>query len=424
MDYVGEILALSVDGIVFFICLKQYLKNRRVMNELKVAPVYEINSDLENIVRAQKENKIPYAVVRGQVKAIGVPIDSSSAQGITGVIQKITVREHVVSKGSHGFWNDSKRIVQETNNSVPFVLVGKSEGTKIEVLDAPTHAEMLELTTISDRFQPTESSGIVEHVWGYFTGIRRRGVQTTEEMLKEGSIVTGVGEIALNVDGSESFHPNVFDDVKYVVSVPLPAESANKPTLLSMGKSANIADSGYGFLENNALKLQSCSHELKSDQATLRIQQPIKGNLPLILSHLPLPSLITRLEGRKKAFGWATAVLGLSGVILSCWIAYKWMSAKKRKIEEEERKRRRELERRQRRRQARVTTEKHRTTNSDRSEEYEEAQLCVVCRENPKELILMPCGHVCLCEDCFESINSKCPVCRAEVQNVNVAYIA
>ncbi|XP_071442152.1 mitochondrial E3 ubiquitin protein ligase 1 [Hetaerina americana] len=372
MDYLGEIVALSIDGLVFFVCLKQYLKNKRVVNELKCAPVYEIGPKLEKAVLLHTNKKIPYAVVRGQVKAIGPPIDSSSADGVTGVIQKITFREHVVSKGAHGFWSENKRIIQETNNSVPFVLMGKSEDTKIEVLDAATHAEMLELTTIADRFQPTECSGIVEHVWGYFTGIRRRGIQTTEEMLKEGAIVTGAGEISLNTDGSRL--SNNFDDIKYLVNEP-----------------------------------------------SLRLHQPNnRSGLPLIISHLPLPSLVTRLEGKRKAFGWVTAVLGLSGVVISCWVAFKWVRAKRKKLEQEERKRKREFERRQRRRVARTTDGSRR----DKSDELDDAQLCVVCRENPKEIILMPCGHVCLCEDCFDSINSKCPVCRADVENVSVAYIA
>ncbi|XP_046395416.1 mitochondrial E3 ubiquitin protein ligase 1-like isoform X2 [Ischnura elegans] len=372
MDYLGEIVALSIDGLVFFVCLKQYLKNRRVVNEIKGAPVYEISPELEKAVRLEARKKLPYAVVRGQVKAIGPPIDSSSADGVTGVIQKITFREHVVSKGAHGFWSDSKRIIQETSNSIPFVLMGKSGETKIEVLDADTNAEMLELTTIADKFQPTESSGIVEHVWGYFTGIRRRGIQTTEEMLKEGAIVTGVGEITLNTDGSNPTNP--FDDIKFLV-----------------------------------------------DQPSLRLHQPVKGGLPLIISHLPLPSLITRLEGKRKAFGWAAALLGVSGVVISCWIAFKWVRAKKEKLDQDERKRQRELERRQRRRLAR---EGNSSGRRDKSDELEEAQLCVVCRENPKELILMPCGHVCLCEDCYESISNKCPVCRAEVEKVSAAYIA
>ncbi|XP_046395415.1 mitochondrial E3 ubiquitin protein ligase 1-like isoform X1 [Ischnura elegans] len=418
MDYLGEIVALSIDGLVFFVCLKQYLKNRRVVNEIKGAPVYEISPELEKAVRLEARKKLPYAVVRGQVKAIGPPIDSSSADGVTGVIQKITFREHVVSKGAHGFWSDSKRIIQETSNSIPFVLMGKSGETKIEVLDADTNAEMLELTTIADKFQPTESSGIVEHVWGYFTGIRRRGIQTTEEMLKEGAIVTGVGEITLNTDGSNPTNP--FDDIKFLVNVPANDSNA-KPSFVS----TDFLNSDVGLvhgLNRNQLDTHSLTaNNFKVDQPSLRLHQPVKGGLPLIISHLPLPSLITRLEGKRKAFGWAAALLGVSGVVISCWIAFKWVRAKKEKLDQDERKRQRELERRQRRRLAR---EGNSSGRRDKSDELEEAQLCVVCRENPKELILMPCGHVCLCEDCYESISNKCPVCRAEVEKVSAAYIA
>ncbi|KAG8212648.1 hypothetical protein J437_LFUL018871 [Ladona fulva] len=420
MDYIGELIALGVDGVVFFVCLKQYLKNRRITNELKEAPVYEISPDLANIVRSRGDKRIPYAVVRGHVKAIGIPIDSTSAKGVTGVIQKVTVREHVASKGSHGFWSDSKRIIQETNNSVPFALVGKLGGA-IEVLDAPTQAEMLELSTISDKFQPSESSGIVEHVWGYFAGIRRRGIQTTEEMLKEGAIVTGIGEITLNTSNT-----NILDDIKYVVKIPVNNDVSSSSSLLTAKQLDDSLNSGIQYLSNNttALNLQSCANEALSDHPTIRIQQPMDGNLPLIVSHLPLPSLITRLQGRRKAFGWATAILGLTGLIISCWIAYKWYNAKRIKLESEESRRRREMERRERRRQARSLGTGHSSERKSIVDEIEEVHLCVVCRDNPKELILLPCGHVCICEDCLQPIKSKCPVCRAEVKSVNTAYIA
>ena len=39
---------------------------------------------------------------------------------------------------------------------------------------------------------------------------------------------------------------------------------------------------------------------------------------------------------------------------------------------------------------------------------------CVACMSAVKDIILLPCRHVCLCGGCFESI-TKCPVCRAPI---------
>lgn len=52
-----------------------------------------------------------------------------------------------------------------------------------------------------------------------------------------------------------------------------------------------------------------------------------------------------------------------------------------------------------------------------------EDQLCVVCRTNPREIILLPCGHVCICEDCADDITDYCPVCRTKITQKTAAYI-
>lgn len=58
-----------------------------------------------------------------------------------------------------------------------------------------------------------------------------------------------------------------------------------------------------------------------------------------------------------------------------------------------------------------------------RDYELREDQLCVVCRERPREIIILPCGHVCLCEDCSIDINERCPVCRGGIDQKAAAYI-
>ena len=42
---------------------------------------------------------------------------------------------------------------------------------------------------------------------------------------------------------------------------------------------------------------------------------------------------------------------------------------------------------------------------------------CIVCMTNMKEVMLEPCGHVCICRDCADRMRLpsgrvKCPVCR------------
>lgn len=41
---------------------------------------------------------------------------------------------------------------------------------------------------------------------------------------------------------------------------------------------------------------------------------------------------------------------------------------------------------------------------------------CVICLTDPKDTLLLPCRHLCVCSDCFRHVD-KCPVCRAAFDN-------
>ncbi|TNJ29617.1 Ankyrin repeat protein 2 [Giardia muris] len=49
---------------------------------------------------------------------------------------------------------------------------------------------------------------------------------------------------------------------------------------------------------------------------------------------------------------------------------------------------------------------------------------CIVCPTNPKDTLLQPCGHLCVCSSCAERIMSQtCPFCRTPIESVIKAYI-
>jgi hypothetical protein len=57
----------------------------------------------------------------------------------------------------------------------------------------------------------------------------------------------------------------------------------------------------------------------------------------------------------------------------------------------------------------------------DGNVKYEDANTseCVVCLTEPRAIAVLPCGHLCLCETCTNSLitqGSKCPLCRKRVQ--------
>jgi hypothetical protein len=58
--------------------------------------------------------------------------------------------------------------------------------------------------------------------------------------------------------------------------------------------------------------------------------------------------------------------------------------------------------------------------------QLEEEALCVVCMDAPKQHVIVPCGHQCVCEACAQQLTQttspSCPVCRAPIQETTRVY--
>ncbi len=50
---------------------------------------------------------------------------------------------------------------------------------------------------------------------------------------------------------------------------------------------------------------------------------------------------------------------------------------------------------------------------------------CSICLDNPLEVMLEPCGHVCLCRDCGDRLGDpSCPMCRAQVKKMKNVFLS
>ncbi|KAI8429600.1 hypothetical protein MSG28_000198 [Choristoneura fumiferana] len=252
----------------------------------------------------------------------------------------LTIKEHVIARTSAGFWSDQTRTIHEVCNSSPFVL---SNGKySIEVVDALA-AELLDMDVISDKFEPM-SPGVIDHVWGFFSGVRQRGLQTMEEMLRDGSYITAVGELSTHA-------------------------------------------------------------------GQLKIQPPRDG-LPLYLTTATKSTLLKRLASSRDFLRYSAAgdIRQRGGAGVDARGVQVAEAAAAARAREDALKTQLAAGRRERRKRARDT-------------DLPEVQLCVVCAENPKEIILLPCGHVCLCEDCSDNIQEACPICRERIHSRAPAFI-
>jgi hypothetical protein len=53
---------------------------------------------------------------------------------------------------------------------------------------------------------------------------------------------------------------------------------------------------------------------------------------------------------------------------------------------------------------------------------------CIVCTENARNTVFVPCGHIACCTQCSESVmqhhSRRCPVCRARVDDAFKTFMA
>nr|XP_022320061.1 uncharacterized protein LOC111122562 [Crassostrea virginica] len=80
-----------------------------------------------------------------------------------------------------------------------------------------------------------------------------------------------------------------------------------------------------------------------------------------------------------------------------------------------------------------ATPNRQKKSNSDIAMEMErerEKQMCVVCQDNKKSVLILPCRHMCLCVDCGNRIARArpltrriCPLCREKIRTIMNVYL-
>lgn len=332
MDYLGELITLGIDSIIFGICLRQYFHCKHAISAIENVEVREVGADLANLFD-NNSDKAKYVAVRGIVKPIGKPLTGINGKYISAVIQKLKIKEHVVVRTTTGFWSDQKRAIYKIYNTVPF---GLQRGSySVEILE-PLSADILDLEVVSDTFEPSTPT-FIDHLWGFFTGIRQRGLQSTEELLREGAVMTGIGELSKSTTNPKQFQ-----------------------------------------------------------------LQPPQDGTPFYLTSMSINSLIRKLDDRKKTYQMLCLMFGMIGIAIGGIILrHYWKERKIQKFAATRKERRQRL----------------------REKNLRDDQQCIVCSTNPREVILLPCGHVCLCEDCSDDITNDCPICRTPINQKAAAYI-
>lgn len=199
MVCLGTSMALS--GLFFYI----YRKKRKTVDKLNEAPRLPLDGELAEILNSTPGKCLQYVVIEGAVQPVGEPLRSQFQEGTVGVVQKLVLKEHkLVWNSLARAWTDSERIMHERINSVPFNLVG-ADRAAVRVL-CPLEASGLDAEIIHEKFHQA-SYGFTDIISQYLSGEKPKGQLETEEMVKVGATLTGVGELILDADRTLKLRP-------------------------------------------------------------------------------------------------------------------------------------------------------------------------------------------------------------------------
>ncbi|XP_066493407.1 mitochondrial ubiquitin ligase activator of NFKB 1 [Tiliqua scincoides] len=195
----GQVLLLATSSAITAVLYAIYRQKSKVVNSLKEARKVTLDQDLRTMLMDAPGKCIPYAVIEGVVRSVKDTLSSQFVDNCKGVIQRLTLQEHkmVWNRTTH-LWNDYAKVIHQRTNTTAFDLApqDKESGVTVRVLK-PLDATELSLDTVYEKFHPSVQS-FTDVIGHYISGERPKGIQETEEMLKVGSVLTGVGELVLD----------------------------------------------------------------------------------------------------------------------------------------------------------------------------------------------------------------------------------
>ncbi|XP_064353158.1 mitochondrial ubiquitin ligase activator of NFKB 1 [Dromaius novaehollandiae] len=190
---------LAAGAAITALLYSAYRHKARAARRLQGARRLRLDAELRAALREAPGRCLPYAVVQGAVRSAKETLSSQFVEGCQGVVQRLTLQEHkmVWNRTTH-LWNDCEKIIHQRTNTAPFDLVPPEDGADVSVrVMKPLEAAELSLETVYEKFHPSVQS-FTDVIGHYISGERPKGIQETEEMLKVGTTLTGVGELVLD----------------------------------------------------------------------------------------------------------------------------------------------------------------------------------------------------------------------------------
>jgi E3 ubiquitin-protein ligase MUL1 len=132
------------------------------------------------------------------------------------------------------------------------------------------------------------------------------------------------------------------------------------------------------------------------------ILSPPENGKPYFLSQLSIDALMRNAQSNKKLWKVLSMLLAFGGGILLCMALYKYWKKRRERIEQQD--------------FFRTLNEQGQEFDSENT-----GETCVVCLDRPRDVVILDCGHICVCKLCAEQV-TECPVCRRNIARLLPIY--
>lgn len=146
--------------------------------------------------------------------------------------------------------------------------------------------------------------------------------------------------------------------------------------------------------------------------SSLRLLPPVDG-VCYYLTPLSYSALVSKLRSELDILRITCLVFGCTAAGISVYILLSWWRSREQRAQEKKDALKREELRRERRK----------LNRDEMPAASSEHPMCVICLSNPVEVMMLECGHVCVCTDCADRVQESCPVCRAPIVRSVAAFL-
>ncbi|XP_077996229.1 mitochondrial ubiquitin ligase activator of NFKB 1-like [Glandiceps talaboti] len=122
-----------------------------------------------------------------------------------------------------------------------------------------------------------------------------------------------------------------------------------------------------------------------------------------MLSTLSRSQIVKGMDARLRIWKTFMYIFGATTAIITLAYLWKWVKKyRERRIMQQQMEEFRQHQRR--------------GATEGEDNENPNASVCVVCLTNPREVVILNCGHICACSNCVEALRPPhCPICRQRI---------